>query len=95
MFGISITELIVILGIALIIFGPEQLPDLLQNLGRLLGKMQKELDGIRRELHNTINKPTNEFRQNLDSSLKEFSSSIAMEEKQLDEKEHRAESQKQ
>lgn len=43
-FGIGIPELIVILVIALIIFGPKKLPDLGKNLGRGLKSLKEGLN---------------------------------------------------
>jgi len=41
MFGIGITELIVILIIALLVVGPKKLPDMAKGLGRAMGEFKK------------------------------------------------------
>lgn len=50
MFGIGITELIVILVVALIVLGPERLPEVAQALGKALGELRKATSGLTDEL---------------------------------------------
>lgn len=61
MFDIGMQELIVIFIIALIIFGPQRLPE----LGRTLGKMLAELRG---SLQDIKEKTENEFKETVDTS---------------------------
>lgn len=53
MFGIGPMELAIIAGIALLIFGPRQLP----KMGKALGDTVKELRGIGKELTPPEDKP--------------------------------------
>lgn len=46
MFGIGPGELLVILVLALIIFGPNKLPDLARTLGRTVREFKKASEGI-------------------------------------------------
>jgi Tat protein translocase TatB subunit len=48
-FGIGMTELLVILVIALLILGPKRLPDLARSLGRGLAEFRRASTDIRRE----------------------------------------------
>lgn len=50
MFGIGIPELIIILVIALIIFGPGKLPDVGRALGRGIGEFKKESKALAEEI---------------------------------------------
>ena len=50
MFGLGMQELIIILVIALIIFGPRKLPELGRSLGKSIGEFKKASN----ELRNTI-----------------------------------------
>jgi len=55
MLGIGMPELIVIAVIALIVIGPDKLPDLAKTLGRILGELKKA---------------TNEFKETMDVESK-------------------------
>jgi len=48
-FGIGTTELLVILGIALVVLGPRRLPDLARSLGRGLAEFRRASTDLRRE----------------------------------------------
>jgi sec-independent protein translocase protein TatB len=50
MFGIGGTELFIILVIALIILGPNKLPDLARMLGRAMGDFQRATSDLKREI---------------------------------------------
>ncbi len=50
MFGIGAPELIVILVVALLVFGPSKLPELARNLGRGMAEFRRASNDIRRSL---------------------------------------------
>ena len=60
MFGLSFTELIIIAVVALIVFGPEQLPKVLSQLGKVTGELKKTSDSLRREFYNSSFPPADE-----------------------------------
>jgi sec-independent protein translocase protein TatB len=62
MFGVSITELAVIVVVFLLVVGPEKLPDTARKLGQTLGKFKRTSDSIRREFYNTIYTPAAEMK---------------------------------
>src|SRR4029453_14464015 len=47
MFGIGMTELLVILGVALIVFGPTRLPELARSLGRAMNEFRRPSTDLR------------------------------------------------
>ena len=50
MFGIGMPELIVILVIALIVIGPQKLPDLARSLGKGLGEFRRATEDFKRNI---------------------------------------------
>ncbi len=51
MFGIGITEILIILVIALIVLGPQKLPDIARALGRAVGEFKRATE----EINSTLN----------------------------------------
>lgn len=49
MFGIGMTEMIVILVIALVVLGPKKLPELARSLGKSLAELRRASTDLRRE----------------------------------------------
>ncbi|MCB0359887.1 MAG: twin-arginine translocase subunit TatB [Bdellovibrionales bacterium] len=50
MFGLGFTEIIIILVVALIVLGPQKLPEVARTLGRTLGEVKRAADDFRREM---------------------------------------------
>jgi Tat protein translocase TatB subunit len=49
-FGIGYSEIAVILLFALIVIGPRKLPQLMRDIGRVLGQLRRTADDLRREV---------------------------------------------
>jgi TatA/E family protein of Tat protein translocase len=57
MFGIGMTELLVILAVALIVFGPSRLPELARSLGRAMNEFKRASTDLRQTLHDATHEP--------------------------------------
>jgi len=51
MFGIGLPELILILGIALIVVGPEKLPEMAKSIAKVVLDLKKTASGLKESLH--------------------------------------------
>lgn len=65
MFGLSFPELVVIMAVALIVLGPQKLPELARTLGKLMAEVRKASDQVRREFYKEVYKPSEDLRKNL------------------------------
>lgn len=54
MFGIGMSELLIILGLALILIGPKKLPELARLLGKTLGDLRKATDDLKETIAEEI-----------------------------------------
>jgi Tat protein translocase TatB subunit len=77
-FGISFSEILLIIIISLLIFGPEKLPEIAAKAGRMVALLRKftinlksqlyeqtgmsQIDGIRQEMQQTFNQLKNQIR---------------------------------
>lgn len=57
MFGIGMTELLVILVVALIVFGPAKLPELARSLGRAMHEFRRASNDLRTSFNEAIEPP--------------------------------------
>jgi TatA/E family protein of Tat protein translocase len=57
MFGIGMTELLVILIVALIVFGPSKLPELARSLGRAMAEFRRASNDLRSSFREAVEEP--------------------------------------
>lgn len=68
--GVNLSEIVVIFLVALVLFGPEQLPVLARTLGKLTGQVKRTSDSLRREFYNSVYTPGQDARDTLNGELK-------------------------
>lgn len=69
MFGLSWGELIIIATVALIVFGPDELPKVAKTLMNTLKSLQKQSNELRREVYNAVYTPAEEIKKDFQSTL--------------------------
>ncbi|MFM8217592.1 MAG: twin-arginine translocase TatA/TatE family subunit [Planctomycetaceae bacterium] len=57
MFGVNHTELLILLGIALLLFGGSRIPSLARSLGKSITEFKKGVQGIEEEVKNSADAP--------------------------------------
>ena len=62
MFGIGFPELFLILLVALVVFGPEKLPEIARTLGKLSAELKKGTDSVRKEFYNSVYTPADDWK---------------------------------
>jgi len=67
--GVSLTEITVIFLVALVLFGPEQLPVLARTLGKVTGQVKRTSDSLRREFYNSVYTPGQDVRNSLNGEF--------------------------
>jgi TatA/E family protein of Tat protein translocase len=64
--GLGPTELIFILALALIIFGPKRLPEIARSLGKAIGEVKKASQGIQTAVQKDLIEPIGTLGEKLD-----------------------------
>ena len=70
MFGIGFPELVFIFLVALVLFGPEKLPEIARTLGKITGEFKKGSDAMRREFYNSVYTPSQEWKGRLEQETR-------------------------
>src|SRR5712692_5630708 len=79
MFGLGVTEVLVILIVAFLLFGPQQLPEVGRQVGKAVKGLKEATDDVRKSVEPELNLMQAEMKsveQDLESSMKEAEASI-------------------
>lgn len=77
MFNFSGSEIVFLLLLALIILGPEKLPDAIRSFGKTYAEFKKVTTGFQSELKNALDEPVREMRETADAFKQAASFDIA------------------
>lgn len=75
MFGIGLPEMILILALALIVVGPDKLPDLARSMAKGLMELKKTAEGLKASFAEEEN-PLNEIKENLEDASKSLKNNL-------------------
>ena len=75
MFGIGFPELILILALALIVVGPDKLPDLARSLAKTIIDLKKTAEGLKNSIEIEDN-PLSEIKPTLEDAAKNFKETL-------------------
>ncbi len=75
MFGIGLPEMILILALALIVVGPDKLPDLARSLAKGIMELKKTAEGLKDSFAGEDN-PLNEIRPDLEEAAKSLKQNL-------------------
>ncbi len=75
MFGIGMPEMILILALALIVVGPDKLPDLARSMAKGLMELKKTAEGLKASFDEEAN-PLDEVREDLEDASKSLKNNI-------------------
>lgn len=75
MFGIGLPEMILILALALIVVGPDKLPDLARSMAKGLMELKKTAEGLKASFAEEGN-PLDEIRENLEDASKSLKNNL-------------------
>lgn len=70
MFNLSGSEMVFLLLIALIVLGPEKLPEAVRKFGKTYGEFKKMTTGFQSELKNALDEPMREMRETAEAFKK-------------------------
>jgi sec-independent protein translocase protein TatB len=71
-FNISGSEVVIILLVALIVLGPDKLPDAVRKAGRFYGELRRMSTGFQAELREALDEPLREVRDTVDTMRSGF-----------------------
>ena len=71
-FNVTGGEVIIIILAALVVLGPDKLPDVMRRAGKLYGELRKMSDGFQSEIRTALDEPTKELRETAEMARSSF-----------------------
>lgn len=71
LFGIGWTEMLVIGLVALIVVGPERLPQAARTVGNIIGYLSRQVRNIQQEIRNPVEGELNNLKSSVEDSIQE------------------------
>jgi sec-independent protein translocase protein TatB len=75
-FNVTGGEVIIIILAALVVLGPEKLPDMMRRAGKLYGELRRMSDGFQQEIRSALDEPTKELRETADMAKASFTGMV-------------------
>lgn len=75
MFGIGLPELLLIMALALIVVGPDKLPDLARTIAKTIVDLKKTAEGLKESIDTEIN-PLSDIKPELEDAAKKFKENV-------------------
>jgi sec-independent protein translocase protein TatB len=72
-FNVTGGELVIILLVALIVLGPDKLPDAIRKVGRVYGELRRMSQGFQSEIRDALDEPMREVRDTMNTMKSGFS----------------------
>lgn len=79
----SFSELLILMVIALILFGPEDLPDVARTVGRIVFEVKKIVNDMTREFQNAVDTPSNVLEKAFDQTVNKPSAKAESKEQEV------------
>ena len=67
MFNVTGGELVIILLVALIVLGPDKLPEAIRKVGRVYGELRRMSQGFQSEIREALDEPMREVRDTMNT----------------------------
>ncbi len=74
MFDLGMQELIVIFVVALIVFGPQKLPELARSLGKGMAELRKTLQGVKEQIDSEVGDLESQIKEEVEEITKDIPS---------------------
>lgn len=72
MFNVTGGEVVIILVVALIVLGPEKLPEMIRKVGKAYGEFKRMTQGFQSEINDVFGEPIKEFRDTVETARTSF-----------------------